>query len=136
MKKIKIILALLLLFTTCIHAQETKMVSTRQNYVRGITNSKYSDTTMVIITYNLEEKKVDFNYVVKKAPICDDAKSISLNLTFVDKESNAPGIYAETIDKTINSVIFYDGWIEVHYRNGDSTVFNNLKPFEKSKTTK
>lgn len=131
MKKILFFLLPIFLLPLFTKAQTTKVVSTRQNYTRGTASAKFSDTTMVVITHDLEGRTIDFKYVVKKEPVYPDVKSLSIQLAFVDRESNVPGIYAETLDKEIGHILFYDGWIEIHYRNGNLSVFNDLKPFGK-----
>lgn len=133
MQKILFTLLFVLTGTLLAEAQSTKVVSTRQNYTRGTASSKFSDTTTVVITHDLEGRTADFKYVTNKEPVYPDVKSVSVKLAFVDRESNVPGIYAETLDKDIGHILFYDGWIEIHYRNGNLSVFNDIKPLDKKK---
>lgn len=136
MKKILIPLFGFLLAGNISIAQNTTVVSDLQNYVRGIASSKFSDSLSVTIAYDLDNSKVEFIYPAVYTPKYDDIKSLKLSLAFVDKESNAPGIYAETLDKDISSVLIYDDRIEIHYRNGNLSVFTALhKPAPAGKST-
>lgn len=126
MKRIASICSALLLLQLSVFAQKKTVVSDFQNYERGIASSKFTDTCTVTIDYDLDAKKVSISYPANKEPKYADLKSLSLGLAFVDKESNAPGIYAETLDKDVSSVLFYDDHIEIHYRNGNLSMFNAL----------
>lgn len=125
MKKTILLFATCLMFATSF-AQQKTVVSEQQNYVRGIAGSKFSDSCAVTIAYDLDDRKISFTYASDRTAKYADIKSLSIALAFVDKESNAPGIYAETIDKDLASVIIYDDHIEIHYRNGNLSNFSAL----------
>jgi hypothetical protein len=125
MKKLSILFFLLIL-SSGIQAQKKTLISDYQSYTRGTANAKFKDSCQVIITYDFDERKADFEYKSTKEPKYSDIISVSIALAFVDKESNAPAVYAETLDKHIASLIFYDDRIEINYRNGNQSIFSGL----------
>lgn len=121
------IFCFLIFCSSLLNAQAKTVKSIKQRYIKGVNSSKYKDSATVIISYNLDEKTVSFNYPD------DPSKSINLKLSFTDKESNAPAIYAETLDKDIAAVLFYENKIEIKYRSGNLSTFSGLSEYDKNK---
>ncbi len=113
-------------------AQNKLVKSTKQNYVRGLAEAKFAESGEVLIDYDLDKKMIDLKYLTTIPDYLEGIKPMTLKLAFVDKESNAPAIYAETLDKEIASVLIYDDKIEVKFRNGDLSTFSGLQASEKS----